>query len=396
MRAESGQHGEPADCRGTAGVARRGCVVKSFDSLVIGGGFYGASLARILGEQGGRVGLLERAPELLTRASYVNQARVHHGYHYPRSIMTALRSRINFPRFVQEFEDCLDGDFEMLYAIARDSKVTATQFERICQSIGAPLAPASRAQRDLLDDARVEEVFLVQEPAFDAARLRARLSGELRRLGVEVCVATPVHRVQRAREGGIEIVCEGGERLWARRVFCCAYAQINTILHNSGLPLLPVKNEVAEIPLLRVPPILERIGITIMDGPYFAVMPFPARELHSLHHVRYSPHHYWHDAEGYRDAYDHLERQALHSNRLLMMRDAVRYVPALRSATCVVSLYDVKTVLVQNEVDDGRPILCRTDYGIEGLTLVLGAKVDNVYDVIEALRPTLERIHAAV
>ena len=70
------------------------------DAVIIGGGCYGSAIAIYLAKQRGlrRVILLEREPKLLSRASYTNQARVHNGYHYPRSFTTAFRSRVNLPR----------------------------------------------------------------------------------------------------------------------------------------------------------------------------------------------------------------------------------------------------------------------------------------------------------
>ena len=58
------------------------------DAVIIGGGFYGAAIAVYLAKQRGlkRITLIEREPTLLARASYNNQARVHNGYHYPRSL----------------------------------------------------------------------------------------------------------------------------------------------------------------------------------------------------------------------------------------------------------------------------------------------------------------------
>ena len=55
------------------------------DAVVIGGGFYGASIAIYLAKNRGlkKVVLVEKEKKLLTRASYNNQARVHNGYHYP-------------------------------------------------------------------------------------------------------------------------------------------------------------------------------------------------------------------------------------------------------------------------------------------------------------------------
>lgn len=75
------------------------------DVVVIGGGFYGAAIAIYMAKQRGfkRIVLVEREPALLTRASYNNQARVHNGYHYPRSFVTAYRSRINLPKFVRDW-----------------------------------------------------------------------------------------------------------------------------------------------------------------------------------------------------------------------------------------------------------------------------------------------------
>src|SRR3954447_20816416 len=92
---------------------------------------------------GRRVVLAERGNELLARASLRNQARVHNGYHYPRSILTSLRSRLNYARFVDEYADCIDRSFPHYYAIGRRmSKITATQFAEFCRRIGAPLSPA--------------------------------------------------------------------------------------------------------------------------------------------------------------------------------------------------------------------------------------------------------------
>src|SRR5688500_12723876 len=133
------------------------------DAVVIGGGFYGAAIAIYLARQRGlkRIFLIEREPALLTRASYNNQARVHNGYHYPRSFTTAYRSQVNLPRFVRDWPDAVKQNFTKLYAIARrNSKVTAKQFERFCQEIGAKIQPADSALRVLFEPRLVEEVFI--------------------------------------------------------------------------------------------------------------------------------------------------------------------------------------------------------------------------------------------
>ena len=57
--------------------------------VIAGGGFFGCSIALMLRRRGWQPVIVEDSSDLLTRASRVNQARVHGGYHYPRSLMTA-------------------------------------------------------------------------------------------------------------------------------------------------------------------------------------------------------------------------------------------------------------------------------------------------------------------
>lgn len=158
------------------------------DAIVIGGGFYGAMTALYLMRVRGfaKVTLIEREEGLLKRASYHNQARVHNGYHYPRSFVTAFRSRVNLPRFLRDYPDVVVRDFTKLYAIARNnSKVTAKQFERFCQGIEASLQPAPAEFARLFDERLIEAVYLTEEYAFNSAVLAAEVSRELDVVGVD-------------------------------------------------------------------------------------------------------------------------------------------------------------------------------------------------------------------
>ncbi|MCR6652802.1 MAG: FAD-dependent oxidoreductase [Cellvibrionaceae bacterium] len=144
------------------------------DAVVIGGGFYGCAIAIYLKQVRGlkSVLLVEQEKDILQRASYTNQARVHNGYHYPRSFTTAYRSRVNMPRFVVDWRDAVKKDFTKIYAIARkNSKVTAKQFERFCFEVGAKLVPAPQEYNCLFESRLIEASYLVEEYAFDTSLL---------------------------------------------------------------------------------------------------------------------------------------------------------------------------------------------------------------------------------
>lgn len=362
-----------------------------YDAIVIGGGFFGCSLALHLRRaRDWKVVILEARSDLMQRASYANQARVHNGYHYPRSILTGLRSRVNFPRFVEDFPECVTGDLDAYYAVARRfSNVTASQFTLFCDRIRAPISRAPKWVRNLFNPELVEDVFRVTEYAFDSSKLKARIRESLDAAGVEIRFATEARVVSRLEAGTLEVDSNAqglGCRLSAQQVFNCTYARVNKLLDASGLPIIPVKQEITEIPLIEVPEELENLAVTIMCGPFFSIMPFPARALKSLYHVRYTLHGSWHDRPGapYLDPYQALSSLQKQTHYAYMAKDATRYMPCLSKARHVDSLWEVRTVLPRSETDDSRPILFVKDHGLENLTTIVGAKIDNVYDMIES------------
>lgn len=361
------------------------------DAVIIGGGFYGAAIAIYLAKERGfkRILLVERESSLLTRASYNNQARVHNGYHYPRSFTTAYRSRVNLPKFVRDWPDAVKQDFTKLYAIARrNSKVTAKQFERFCREIGAQIQPADPSLQALFEPRLIENVFLVEEYAFDSTKLASWAERELNECGVKVRLDTRVTAILAGPDTTLRTVLQpktGAEELIScRYVFNCTYSGLNQFAGDFPGTRTGLKQEVTEMALMQAPPALEGLGITVMDGPFFSMMPFPARGLHTLSHVRYTPHLHWKDETGI-DPYQKLDDYDRATRVDRMIRDVGRYLPAVLDAKYVDSLFEIKTVLVKNEGDDGRPILFEKHPELPGCYSVLGGKIDNIYDVLEKL-----------
>lgn len=356
--------------------------------VVIGGGFYGCSIAEYLGRQGAEVLLLEQASDLLTRASYHNQARLHGGYHYPRSFSTAYRSRLNFERFLQDFRPAIVDQFTKLYAIARvGSKVSPHQFEFFCRTIEAPLRPASSRLQKLFSPRLISAVYETQEYGFDAAVLRQLLVERLLQVGVKVQLNTIVAAVQTRVDGQLNVLDGQGNSHLASTVFNCTYAGLNTIAGISSTRL-QLKHEITELALVQLPPELENISVTVMDGPFFSFMPFPDRQLFTFTHVRYTPHSAWLEADqaAPENAYAALASYPARSTFRYMIRDAQRYMPCLEHTSYQDSLFEIKTVLIKNEMDDGRPILFEVDPQLPGVISVLGSKIDNIYDALAAVK----------
>jgi glycine/D-amino acid oxidase-like deaminating enzyme len=354
--------------------------------VVVGGGVYGCEVALMQARSGHDVTLVESGSELVGRASLVNQARLHAGYHYPRSLLTALRSRVNVPRFMAEYPDCVHDGFDHYYAVSRlHSQVTADQFRTFSERIGASLDPAPPEIVRLFDPRMIAGVWKVRECAFDAVRLRADLAARLGAAGVKVLAGTQAERVV-ADGSDLAVEIRHGverDRLRGRRVYNCTYSRLNQLLAASGLDIVPLKHELTEMALVEVPPVLNNIAITVMCGPFFSMMPFPSRGLHTLSHVRYTPHFSWEDRPGadQRDPGAVLDQYQRRSSFLNMVKDAARYVPVLAEVRQADSFWEVKTVLPQSEASDSRPILVSRSPRMPGLVSILGSKIDNVFEI---------------
>lgn len=365
---------------------------KEYNTIVIGGGFYGLSVALFLRDELGidDILVIEKESTMMSRASYVNQARVHNGYHYPRSVLTAYRSAVNFPRFINEYAPAIVSDFDKYYAISKSlSKVNARQFVEFSVKIGAEISEAPESIQKLFNSFLTDGVFKVKEYAFDSHKLRDVLLERVHQSsGIKILSGEEVKRIHKS---GKSIIAETNKRQYsATNVINCTYSQINTLHRNSGLELIPLKHEIAEMCLVRLPEGMKDFSVTVMDGPFFSIMPFPSRGLHTLSHVRYTPHESWNDDENTpkerHHTHDYFSSLDIKTNYKKMYSDVVRYIPALKDMELADTIKEVKTVLRKSEGDDSRPILFAPHFGIRNYTCIMGGKLDNIYDVFEDLR----------
>lgn len=100
-----------------------------YDKIIIGAGIYGLYSALYCGKNNDKVLVLEKDSGAFKRATYINQARVHMGYHYPRSFSTAIKSAGYFERFNKDYDFSILYDFDQIYATSSNFSWTdAKQF----------------------------------------------------------------------------------------------------------------------------------------------------------------------------------------------------------------------------------------------------------------------------
>ncbi len=379
--------------------------LKSYDRIIIGAGLYGLYAAAFCGERGERVLVLEKDENAFSRATYVNQARVHMGYHYPRSLSTAMKSAGYFRRFCDDFGFCIHKEFDQIYATgARYSWTSAAQFAGFCEAAGIPceeIAVSRYFNTDMCDGA-----FLTEEYTYDAMILRdhflEKLSGIPKvdiRFGVEI---TDIFCNEDDRI--YEITLKNGDGFAGDRLLNATYASTNQILKmvrgidSQGFDL---KYELCEIILTEPSDKLKDIGITVMDGPFFSIMPFGMTGMHSLTSVSFTPH-----VTSYEDVptfscqkkaeYEQCSQQSLgncsscdrkpKSAWDYMDHLARKYILPQYDYKYVRSLFSMKPILKSSEIDDSRPTAIRIDHREPEMISVLSGKINTVYDMDEFLK----------
>lgn len=369
------------------------------DKIIIGGGLYGLYSALLCGERGQRIVVLEYDKESFMRATYINQARVHMGYHYPRSFSTAIKSAHYFERFNKDYAQCILSDFDQIYATSADfSYSNAEQFKKFCKAadIKCEEVPTSR----YFKDGKCDGAFLTREYTYDANILKRMLLEQIAHYSnIELNYEVRIRDIEKMQDC-YKIVLEDGRTYCSGFVLNATYASVNQILDKLGYEPFKIKYELCEIILCDVGEKLKNTGLTVMDGPFFSIMPFGKTKYHSLTSVTFTPHMTSYDktpqfecqkrcANGYCTP-----KQLGNCNECVakpesawdyMSSLARKYMNDDLTFEYKESLFSMKPILKAAEIDDSRPTVIKVYSENPTFVSVLSGKINTVYDLDEVL-----------
>ncbi len=370
-----------------------------YDKIIIGAGFYGLYAALQCGKRIQKILILECDDRAFKRATYINQARVHMGYHYPRSFSTAIRSAKYFERFNCDYNFCIHKKFEQVYATSTDfSWTNAAQFHKFCKSanIRCDEIPVERYFKSGMCDG----AFLTEEYTYDAQILKEHLLKELNQLSnVDILYNSRIDHIIK-NENHYTIYMKNKTEYSSDFILNTTYASVNQILNHLGFEPFKIKYELCEIIICDVGESLKNVGVTVMDGPFFSIMPFGKTGYHSLTSVTFTPH---------KTSYDVLpnfpcqeKSRGLCSINFLgncndccakpksawdyMSGLAEKYLKDEYEFTYKYSLFSMKPILKASEIDDSRPTVIRYFTKEPTFVSVLSGKINTVYDLDEVLR----------
>ncbi|KGE85966.1 MAG: NAD(P)/FAD-dependent oxidoreductase [Phaeodactylibacter xiamenensis] len=372
--------------------------MEQYDFLIVGGGIFGIYAALFLRGQGQRVLLVEKEKVLLKKASIVNQARLHSGYHYPRSVATARMSDDNKARFTADHQDFINFEFEKYYAIDRFGSFTdAAQFERFCAFIGIPCEPVER--HPYFNYHRLEALYKTVEYTFDPILIAEYYRQRLYEASPEVTPRLFTEVVNAAADGdqwqvGLKALESGKlETVKARQVINATYAGSNAINRLFGVRDIDLMHEISEMAFVNSPQVRD-IGLTIMDGPFGSIMPYGKSGLLSLSSVAYTHH---------KVSYDNLptfDCQQVNTNCRPDFTDICNFCPAKPASNYrkmlgqirhyftdkvefqyFTSMFTVKSKLKASYIDDGRPTEISVLHENPKFYCIFAGKINSIYEI---------------
>lgn len=378
--------------------------VERFDFVVVGGGIFGCYAALHLAGRGAKVAILEKEARLFQKASLVNQARLHSGYHYPRSVATAAMSDEHKTRFTEEHRAFVNQTFEKFYAIDRYGSFTdGLQFERFCEFLHIPCERI--IDHNLFNFNRLEALYRTEEHSFDPVLL-----GNFYREKVESTKGITVYKNTQIRQAtpvgnDWQIVLKVSSsafqdasevlQLESQTVINATYAATNAVNHLFGVNELALTHEISEIAFVHSPQFGQR-GLTVMDGPFGSIMPYGLSGLLSLSSVAYTHHKISYDALPRFDCQSpetdprctpeapgvctDCPRRPV-SNAPKMLAQMQQYFADTVEFAHLFSYYTIKSKLKASHIDDGRPTEISLLRNEPKFYCLFAGKINSIYEV---------------
>lgn len=367
--------------------------------LVIGAGLYGRYCADLFKRRGHHVSIVAEDDSLdfdqsdTNTASLVNQARIHNGYHYPRSLATAMESSKNYQRFKAEFKDAII-EFDQYYGIPKRGSLTSSrQFKEFCDRLKVKCEEVKLP----MTTEHVDKVFDTDEVAIDTKLMMQiaedKFEYDFFYQGRVISLEENSNMVMQDDLTTKSELCNWNVKIKSQTgsisylpgsydlIINCTYACLNKVERLAKVKETSIRSELCEIAIFRDPKNrLKNSGITFMDGPFISFMPWSKDHLYSLTSVCHTPH------EASKEFSQFLDVRRSHSRRAMMIALMKKFIKPeiVDDLEFEGSKFVIKTISDNADIDDNRLVNVNFDKDRRFVSILSG-KLDAIYEVEKKL-----------
>jgi glycine/D-amino acid oxidase-like deaminating enzyme len=346
---------------------------------IVGAGIYGVTVGLELSKHFD-VTIFEELPDILGGASANTQARVHHGYHYPRGPETRALMQKTRASFMETYPEAIMHNDQYYYCIAKESQTPSEAFLDFCHKEGLK---AEVVDLDLVSKDTIDLVIRVDESRFDTDILRKICWERLKTTGIALKLNT-------------HFTADDFDRY--DHTVVCTYANTNELLPEAYRRTL--RFQLCEKLVVKLPPPFKGKSIVVFDGPFVAIDPYgktpDKADLHLFGSVDHAIHHEnighfsTHPAKYNQVLYKGLIKNPPFTHINQFIESARRFMPGIEPVEHIGSMFVIKALLPDEGDRIERPTVFER---IDGrLSYVFAGKIANCVEIAKEVEADLASV----
>ena len=308
---------------------------------VIGSGFFGITLGLVLSKKH-EVDIYEKENSILNGASSSNQFRFHLGYHYPRSQKTMHEINKSKDLFISYFGKKIFGKTFNYYLVANTSKTSYKKYEQFL--IKNNLYYISK---NLFSNNKfIEKTILTKEKILNIFNFKKIVIDKIKKSNINLKLKTEFNKKNIEEYD---------------KVIIATYSNNNLLLRKLGIKKLSdYKFQLVEKILVKLPKQYSKKSFIVIDGNYVCVDPYLGTKYHLLSDVKLSK---LETTIGKFPTFKNKNKKYLNKGIIKNIKisrfnkfinRSSSYLPFLREAKYVGSMYVVRTIKKNKEKTDER------------------------------------------
>ena len=358
--------------------------------IIIGGGIFGITIfLKLLSKKHDCI-LLEKENKIMLGASTNNLNRVHWGYHYPRDDKTVKQSKEGSRSFLKLYKPSIIKDFDNYYVISKkNSLVNFKNYLRFCKRNKLPFEVVKNKNFFMKINEKnnnIEGIIKVKEPIYSWKIIKEIIYKKIK--NEKVFTNSEVKKI--IKKKNIFYVKTNKKTFNADIVIDASYLSLNYYLNKKRKIKDFFKNIVYQITLIPEIKIKNKnkLGLALMDGPFFSLLPQGKINNHLLYHVKHSV---IKESKKLTEPFHNLIKKNYKNHfkkiKKLMMKDLKFFFPKF-NFKFTNKFFLSKRVLLKNKNDSRISSILELE---KNYLMVVSAKVDHSVDLADKLNEIISK-----
>jgi hypothetical protein len=333
---------------------------------IIGAGIFGIHAGLELSKYF-NVKIFERHSDIIPETTSQNMYRHHMGYHYPRSDETVNEIKLANASFVKEYEKCLVKDFPAYYSVSKvDSMSTKDDVLRFMDRNKLPYEIVDLPDWMINKD-RVSLCFRTPESVYDPYLMRELLLQKIRNSKLNLFLN---HEIIDGNKNNKSLIIKNKTDQYEESfdiIINATYSHFNTFNKWFNFETKEVQYDLMELLVLKLP--VKKYGMLILDGLFCTILPIGNQGTFVLGHVK----HTMLKRLVAKEMQEIHKTRIIESNKNMILNESAKWMPILKKAKIIKSMYSTRVIKPHREHDDARPTEI-TEYG-DGFYSIFAGKV---------------------